>query len=69
MNYHDFDYQKECISSCRQKHVWSIIYDPDDISYTIKIEHDELHENTELHQIFHHLLKYPVEVIISWTIL
>ena len=69
MNYHDFDHQKECISSCRQKHVWSIIYDRDDISYIIKIEHDELHENTELHQISHHLVKYPVEVIISSTIL
>ena len=61
MNYHDLDYQKECISPYRQKHVWSIIYDRDDISYTIKIEHDELHENTELHQIFYHLVKYLVE--------
>ena len=43
-----------------KKNVQSIIYDRDDVSYTIKIEDDELHENTELHQIFHHLVKYPV---------
>ena len=69
MNYHDFDYQKEYISSCRQKHVWSIIYDRDDIFYIIKIDHDDLHENTGLYQISHHLMKYPVEDIISWLIL
>ena len=51
---------KRLISTFRQKKEKSIIYDRDDVSYTIKIEDDELHENTELHQIFHHLVKYPV---------
>ena len=54
-------YTYRLISTFRQKHVQSIIYDRDDVSYTIKIEDDELHENTELHQIYHHLVKYPVE--------
>ena len=29
-----------------------------------KIGDDELHENTALHQIFHHLVKYPKEDLV-----
>ena len=34
----------------------------------LKIEYDELHENIELHQIFHHLMKYPVEDLVKMKI-
>ena len=50
---------KRLISTFRQKKRKVNIYDRDDVSYTIKVEDDELHE----------ILNYIKSSIISWSIL